>query len=195
MQIFELKDPKILGEEHPTYGFTFWSETDGDYPVMFNSKQGNIMPGTRIMAEESEVKVSKNNKEYLRLKKVKLEDNPTSKEEQKPFTKKPEPTFKRATAEQQTKDTQITRNMVWKNLLSLYDIPSMTPDSEQWNEFWDNVELHTEMLVHGNYDSLVPETESTLKHKMANSSWANQSKEQVGSDDEDLKNLTTTGDV
>jgi len=152
MIVVELKDPKILGDEHPTYGFTFWSESDGDFPVMFNSKQGNILPGTRIMAEESEIKTSKNGKQYLRLKRVKLEDKPG--QESKPFEAKPQPTFEAAKKEASDHERQITKNMVWKNLLNVYDIPSMPPDSAQWNEFWGNVELHTEMLLTGSYDGL-----------------------------------------
>lgn len=155
---FELKDPKILGDEHPQYGFTFWSITDSDFPVMFNSKNGNILPGTRIQAESSEEKISKNGKTYLRLKKVTFEDHPST--PSMPFTEKPEPTFHKANAEQVSKDVQITKNMIWKNLLSVYDIPTMTPDSPQWNEFWGNVELHTEMLTKGNYEALRPPTAS-----------------------------------
>lgn len=151
-QIYNLKDPKIMGEEHPQYGFTFWSETDGDFPVMFNSKQGNILPGTRIMAESYTQRTSSKGTDYLRLKGVKLEDSPS--QEKVPFKEQPEPTFKKAIQEQTDKDTQITKNMVWKNLLQVYDVSSMTVDSTQWEEFWANVELHTEMLTAGNIDRL-----------------------------------------
>lgn len=112
MQVYELKDPSILGEEHPTYGFTFWdAQVDGEYPVMFNSKQGNIMPGTRIMAEESELKTSKNGKEYLRLRKVKFEDA-TAKAA--PFEPKAAPTFKKADEEQDKRGDGITASMAFK---------------------------------------------------------------------------------
>jgi len=151
-QVLELKDPKILGEEHPTYGFSFWSETDGDYPVMFNSKEGNILPGTRVTYETAELKTSSKGNEYLRLKKVKFEDNPE--QTSAPFAQKSKPTFQKADDAQAKKDNQITKNMVWKNLLQVYDVASMTPDSRQWEEFWANVELHTEMLTVGNLDRL-----------------------------------------
>lgn len=150
-QVIELKDPKILGDEHPQYGYQVWSETDGDYPVMFNTKQGNIMPGTRVTYETAELKTSAKGNEYLRLKKIKFEDSPQT---SVPFENKPKPTFHQATAEQTKKDNQITKNMVWKNLLQVYDVSSMIPESKQWNEFWGNVELHTEMLTKGNYDNL-----------------------------------------
>lgn len=45
------------------------------------------------------------------------------------------------------KDEQITKNMVWKNLLGQYDIPSMEFGSEQWESLWGNVELHTLALL------------------------------------------------
>lgn len=152
MQEYELKQPSILGEKHSTYGYTFWSETGGDYPVMFNSQEGNIMPGTRVQAETAELKTSKNGKQYLRLKKVKFEDSPHP---PVAFEDKPKATFVKATEQQNNKDQQITKNMVWKNLLQVYDVASMTPDSAQWAEFWSNVELHTEMLTNGNYDNLM----------------------------------------
>lgn len=52
-------------------------------------------------------------------------------------------------------ERQITKNMVWKNLLNYYDIATMTPDSKQWQEFWAMVELHTDMLVPGDKPSLL----------------------------------------
>lgn len=159
MQEYELKQPSILGEKHPTYGYTFWSETGGDYPVMFNSQEGNIMPGTRVQAETAELKTSKNGKEYLRLKKVKFEDSPHL---PVAFEDKPKATFVKATEQQNNKDQQITKNMVWKNLLQVYDVASMTPDSTQWAEFWANVELHTEMLTNGNYDKLIGGSETAV---------------------------------
>lgn len=61
---------------------------------------------------------------------------------------------KQSEESQNGKDKQITKNMVWKNLLAVYDAPSMLPDTKQWEEFWGNVELHTEMLISGNYDKL-----------------------------------------
>jgi hypothetical protein len=151
MQVYELKDPKIMGEEHPQYGFTFWSETDGDYPVMFNSKQGNIMPGTRVTAESIEHKTSAKGKEYIRLKKVKFEDSP---EQTQAFEKKPAPTFGNS-PEQTTKESLITRSMVWKALIDSEDVQSLTPNSPRWTAFWATVELHTEMLTNGNYDKLI----------------------------------------
>lgn len=163
--VLELKDPKILGEKHPTYGFSVWSETDGDYPVMFNVKsEANLLPGVRVTYDSAEEKVSAKGKEYLRLKGVKFEDSPVKNEDRKPFTERPEPKFEKAKEEQTTKDQQITKNMVWKNLLSVYDIPSMIPGTDQWEEFWANVELHTEMLTHGNMDNLVPK--SDIKSKL-----------------------------
>lgn len=44
-------------------------------------------------------------------------------------------------------ERQITRNMVWKNLLQHYDVPSMEPDTAQWQHFWGMVDLHTDMLL------------------------------------------------
>lgn len=160
MNIIELKDPKILGEEHPQYGYAVWSETDGDYPVMFNTKNGNIMPGTRVSYESSELKTSAKGNEYLRLKKVQFEDSASKPDipfQAKPAPSfKPEPTFEKAAKVQSDKDSQITKNMVWKNLLQLYDVPTMLIDTTQWEEFWANVELHTEMLIVGNIDRLKP---------------------------------------
>lgn len=184
MKEFELKDPAIMGEKHDIYGYTFWSLTDGDYPVMFNSQEGNIMPGTRIQAETAELKTSKNGKDYLRLKKVTFEDSPTK---QEPFEAKPAPTFEKAAKAQNDKDSQITKNMVWKNLLSVYDIPSMLPDSKQWNEFWGNVELHTEMLTKGDYTRL---QQPTVKNKLARGF-----SEPEQTDEEDFKDLMRTGEA
>lgn len=47
----------------------------------------------------------------------------------------------------QKDEKQITKNMVWKNMLQHFDVPSMSPDSKQWEIFWGLVELHTEMLL------------------------------------------------
>jgi hypothetical protein len=44
-------------------------------------------------------------------------------------------------------EKQVTRNMVWKNLLQHFDVPSMGYNGEQWNTFWGLVDLHTEMLL------------------------------------------------
>jgi len=44
-------------------------------------------------------------------------------------------------------EKQITKNMVWKNLLQHFDVPSMEYGSEQWETFWGLVELHTDMLL------------------------------------------------
>lgn len=154
--ILELKDPKILGEKHPTYGYSVWSETDGEYPVMFNVKdEKKLMPGVRITYDSSEEKTSAKGKDYLRLKGVKFEDAPG---QAKPFEKKQAPTFEIANKAQTDKDTQITKNMVWKNLLQVYDLPTMTIDSPQWEMFWANVELHTMMLTVGSIDSLKPQS-------------------------------------
>lgn len=139
--IFELKDPKILGEEHPTYGFTFWSETDGDFPVMFNSKQGNILPGTRIMAEESEERTSKNGKDYLRLKKVKLEDSPE--QPKVPFTKKAEPVFKKEENKYQKDVTSIPLD-VWRTLIGIQGVPE---NETQFTEFFMTVQQHANELL------------------------------------------------
>lgn len=152
MNVLVLKDPKILGDKHPTYGYSVWSETDGDYPVMFNVQdEKKLMPGVRVTYEDSQGKTSAKGKDYLRLSKVKFEDSPQA---SVPFDTT-SPTFAKANQEQSTKDQQITKNMVWKNLLNHYDLPSMTPDSEQWQQFWASVELHTEMLTNGNYDKLI----------------------------------------
>lgn len=66
-------------------------------------------------------------------------------------------------------ERQITRNMVWKNLLGHYDVQSMEPDSEQWQHFWAGVDLHTEMLLPKTSGSLgaVPTPSPTIKETMA----------------------------
>lgn len=112
MKEFELSNPTILGEEHPTYGFTFWdAQVNGAYPIMFNSKEGNIMPGTRIQAETAELKTSKNGKDYLRLKKVKFEDSPQT---SAPFEPKAKPTFQKATEAEDKRGDGITASMAFK---------------------------------------------------------------------------------
>lgn len=80
-------------------------------------------------------------------------------------------------------ERQITRNMVWKNLLGHYDVQSMEPDSDQWKHFWAGVDLHTEMLLPQNSGSggavNSPSTikepmaaaESSIKTKLASSDW------------------------
>lgn len=94
MNVLTLIDPNIMGDKHPTYGFSVWSKTDGDYPVMFNvMDEKNLMPHVRVTYETAEHKTSSKGIEYLRLKKVKFEDNPVAKEDVVPFTDKPAPTF------------------------------------------------------------------------------------------------------
>lgn len=67
-------DPKIMGDKHPKFGYTFWGYAhDADYPIMFNSQNGNILKGQKLFAGKSEVKLSSNDTEYLRLSEVKLD--------------------------------------------------------------------------------------------------------------------------
>lgn len=44
-------------------------------------------------------------------------------------------------------ERQITRNMVWKNLLGHYDVQNLEYGSDQWQHFWAGVDLHTDMLL------------------------------------------------
>lgn len=183
MKEFELKDPKIMGEEHPQYGFTFWSLTDGDYPVMFNSKQGNIMPGTRIQAETAELKTSKNGKDYLRLKKVTFEDEPHP---QKPFEAKPAATFKNAD-KPFFRDASTIPLDVWRTLIGIQGVPET---ESGFTAFFETVRTHAEELMtmienvrnsgqaadptpsvsvkeeHSNVTAAVP-----IKQKLAESDW------------------------
>ncbi len=164
MQVFELKEPSIMGEEHPTYGFTFWSLTDGEYPVMFNSKQGNIMPGTRIMAEEALLKTSKNGKEYLRLKKVKLEDSPG--QTQAPFEPKAKPTFKQADQAEDKRSDGITASMAFKLAYhGFIQTEQILPrDDDQWADvkeqarqiFWGIDEVKNSQPDGGQQETVVP---------------------------------------
>ena len=141
MKQFELTDPKILGEEHPQYGWTFWdSQVNGDFPVMFNSKQGNILPGTRIQAETAELKTSKNGKEYLRLKKVTFED------EAKPlFEGKSAPSFSKADKPFFRDDTTLALD-VWRAIKDQWDIRTVHKDPTEAADLYDAVQFHTENL-------------------------------------------------
>jgi hypothetical protein len=94
MNVLTLVDPKIMGEKHPTYGYSVWSETDSDLPVMFNvMDEKNLIPQVRVTYEAAEHKTSSKGREYMRLKKVKFEDDPVAKEDVVPFVDKPAPTF------------------------------------------------------------------------------------------------------
>ena len=77
MEIFTLKsDPKVMGEEHEKYGFTFWGYAEeSDLPIMFNSKQGNVLAGDTIVAEEQTVKKSSKGTDYIRLSKTKIKSS------------------------------------------------------------------------------------------------------------------------
>lgn len=44
-------------------------------------------------------------------------------------------------------EKQITRNMVWKNLLGFYDAQSLNSKSPQWDDFWKAVDEHTDILL------------------------------------------------
>lgn len=167
MQVFELKEPNIMGEEHPQYGFTFWSITDGEYPVMFNSKQGNIIPGTRIMAEEADLRTSKNGTEYLRLKKVKLEDSPTDKQE--PFTPKAKPTFQKATEAEDKRSDGITASMAFK--LAYHGFIQTEQILPRDDNHWADVKEQARQIFWG-IDAVKnsqpdEETASTIKEKLA----------------------------
>jgi hypothetical protein len=139
MNVITLKDPKIMGDKHDIYGYTFWSLTDTDFPVMFNHKEGNIMPGTRITYESSEPKVSKNGTDYLRLKKVSLEDSP---EPQKmPFSEKPAPTF---TDKAYLRDASTIPLDVWRTLIGIQGVPN-SPD--EFSLFFETVMDHANELL------------------------------------------------
>lgn len=141
-QIFELKDPKIMGDEDPKFGFTFWSNTDGDFPVMFNSKQGNIMPGTRIMAEKATERTSKNGTNYLRLAGTKIEDSP---QQTKVFEQKPEPTFEKAKEENKyQRDVTALALDVYRVVANIRGLPENAQDAAI---FWDIVMSHTNELL------------------------------------------------
>lgn len=92
---------------------------------------------------------------------------------QKPSNAKP--------AFQPKDERQVTKNMVWKNLLMHFDVPSMSPDSPQWSVFWGLVELHTEMLLPGEKTKESPEKNS---QGTATRDWKNLGKKRADPDDE-----------
>lgn len=46
-------------------------------------------------------------------------------------------------------ERQITRNMVWKNMLSFFDAQTLNSESKQWDRFWLTVDEHTDKLLEG----------------------------------------------
>jgi hypothetical protein len=182
MQVFELKDPKVMGEEDPKYGYTFWSLTDGDYPVMFNSKNGNILPGTRLMAEVANLKTSKNGTEYLRLSKTKIEDNPTDSKEQIPFTEKPKPTFGKSN-DAFLKDVTNTPILMYNGSLNYAKETGLNliSDKEDRRAYLEYVtDITHEML------SMIDNIRNGVKTPSLKKQWDNVTKKEPTPSDEDM---------
>lgn len=70
------KDAKVMGEKHPDFGFSYWTEVEEiDLPVMFSTHEMNFTVGQGIVAESQEKKTSAKGNDYMRLKKVKKVDS------------------------------------------------------------------------------------------------------------------------
>lgn len=100
MNSYKINSLKVMGEPHPTYGYTYWGYMhDIDMPVRFSSKLiiDDIKDkGRTLIAEEKEVRQSSNGKDYLQLKKVKFETSGTQEHEvpipsTQPFKAQPRP--------------------------------------------------------------------------------------------------------
>lgn len=73
MKQFTLDNVTALGDFDDKYGQSYWCETREQLePVMFNSMDRHIGPGAIITCDEVLLKTSKKNKDYHRLKKVKV---------------------------------------------------------------------------------------------------------------------------
>jgi hypothetical protein len=81
MKILTIKELSEMGDFHEEYGQTFWGTVEEeDMPVKFTKKIHYIPnPGTKLVAEEHQVKRSAKGNEYLQLKKVQLPEPEESK--------------------------------------------------------------------------------------------------------------------
>lgn len=73
MKQYHIKNPKVMGEKHDTYGWSIWAESNYG-PVMFNTNRDLTLTEYQIFAEEEEKRTSAKGNAYLRLKKVKIEE-------------------------------------------------------------------------------------------------------------------------
>ena len=125
-----------LGTFDEKYGQRYWGKVhEADMDISFNLMNPiNINKNDKLTWEEKLIKESKSGKEYIFLKKVKVNGEPVS------------PT--KSESKWQPKDErQITKNMVWKNLLTFFDAQSLNSASKQWGDFWATVDEHTDMLL------------------------------------------------
>lgn len=95
MNSYKINSVNVLGDEHPTYGYTYWGYMhDIDMPVRFSSKLiiDDIKDkGRTLFAESKEVRQSSSGKDYLQLKKVSFEEPEEESEDKPRFEfKKPE---------------------------------------------------------------------------------------------------------
>lgn len=69
MNLFEITELSVMGDEHPEYGFTYWGTTNDGRFVRFSKKSALSAPLT-IIAEKTAPKSGK--KDYLQLTGVKV---------------------------------------------------------------------------------------------------------------------------
>lgn len=78
MQSYKINSLKVMGDEHPTYGYTYFGYVhDVDMPVRFSTKLviDDIKDkGRTLYAADKEVRTSAAGKDYLQLKKVSFEE-------------------------------------------------------------------------------------------------------------------------
>lgn len=74
---YTINSLKVMGDKDEKFGYSYWGFVhEAQMPVMFSTHSviDDVRDkGRRIFAEEKEIKQSKNGKEYLLLKKVKLD--------------------------------------------------------------------------------------------------------------------------
>lgn len=80
----------LLGDLDPKWGQTYWGNVEEqEMPIKFNlMQQVDIMPGRKLVAQESEIKTSTKGNKYMQLKKVKLSESEKTPEKQSSIIEK-----------------------------------------------------------------------------------------------------------